>query len=224
MKSAKKQPKKQTNISSFFAVKPKSAQDSEPKTVSAATAAANGSSLAENAKENLVADRAFPSPRDEPPVKRAKHAQPAEDLTEDLSPGSPRQQLPKVDGSLAEALEDGEIPMDIDASAELDWTELDGSTSGPSEAGPSSGPVPRSAIPHRDPDMHQRFQNKLVVGRGNYKRGSSEAQEAQRTQLASSSGAKPKYTPLELQVVDLKRRYPGVLLIVEVVRTHSRGS
>ena len=29
---------------------------------------------------------------------------------------------------------------------------------------------------------------------------------------------KPKYTPLELQIVDLKDRHPGVLLIVEVTR------
>lgn len=57
------------------------------------------------------------------------------------------------------------------------------------------------------PDAHQRFQNKLVTGVGNRKHPDS------------STIVPQKHTPLELQVVDLKKRHPGVLLAIEVQPT-----
>ncbi|KAL0026611.1 hypothetical protein WJX77_010338 [Trebouxia sp. C0004] len=61
--------------------------------------------------------------------------------------------------------------------------------------------------PARVEQRHQRFQQKLVIGAGNKPEGHSKSMPAV---------TKPKYTPLELQIVDLKDRHPGVLLIVEV--------
>lgn len=65
-------------------------------------------------------------------------------------------------------------------------------------------------VPARVEQRHQRFQQKLVIGAGNKPEAHSKAMPAV---------TKPKYTPLELQIVDLKDRHPGVLLIVEVTRT-----
>lgn len=62
-------------------------------------------------------------------------------------------------------------------------------------------------VPTRTEHRHQRFQQKLVVGAGNKAQGHARGMPAV---------AKPKYTPLELQIVELKDKHPGVLLIVEV--------
>lgn len=62
-------------------------------------------------------------------------------------------------------------------------------------------------IPPRVGQRHYRFQQKLVIGAGNRNEG---------TAKATSAVTKPKYTPLELQIVDLKDKHPGILLIVEV--------
>lgn len=74
----------------------------------------------------------------------------------------------------------------------------------PSTAVPQ--PAKLAAGPKQAPtkDNHQRFQNKLVHGIGNRKHGDSNTIVPQ------------KHTPLELQVVDLKQKHPGVLLAVEV--------
>ena len=68
----------------------------------------------------------------------------------------------------------------------------------------SQTPVP-ARIEHR----HQRFQQKLVIGAGNKPEGPARGMPAV---------TKPKYTPLELQIVELKDKHPGVLLIVEVTK------
>ena len=64
----------------------------------------------------------------------------------------------------------------------------------------------QSQVPSQVDRRHQRFQQKLVLGAGN---------------KAATRGApavtKAKYTPLEMQVVELKDKHPGVLLIVEVL-------
>lgn len=62
-------------------------------------------------------------------------------------------------------------------------------------------------VPPRVGQRHHRFQQKLVIGAGNKHEG---------TAKAMSAVIKPKYTPLELQIVDLKDKHPGILLIVEV--------
>ena len=70
-----------------------------------------------------------------------------------------------------------------------------------------TAPAAETAIPARVEQRHQRFQQKLVVGAGN---------KAERNARGVPAAVKPKYTPLELQIVELRERHPGVLLIVEV--------
>jgi hypothetical protein len=64
-----------------------------------------------------------------------------------------------------------------------------------------------SAIPSRVPARQLKAQRKLVE---------SERQEQQSAAAAAGRADKPKYTPLEQQVVALKQQHPGVLLVVEV--------
>ncbi|CAK9160960.1 unnamed protein product [Ilex paraguariensis] len=64
-------------------------------------------------------------------------------------------------------------------------------------------PIP----PQSDPTLHQRFLNKLLEP-------SHDLLEPCSTSKPSISN--PKYTPLEQQVVELKAKYPDVLLMVEV--------
>jgi DNA mismatch repair protein MSH3 len=66
-------------------------------------------------------------------------------------------------------------------------------------------PSSRSAasIPARHAGRHLRFQQKL-------------ARPSPKEPAAGESAPKQPFTPLELQIVDLKRRHPGVLLVVEV--------
>lgn len=70
-------------------------------------------------------------------------------------------------------------------------------------------------IPSRVGHRHQRFQQKLVVGAGNKTEGNVRG---------TAAVTKPKYTPLELQIVELKDKHPGILLIVEVCSSTSRLS
>lgn len=67
-------------------------------------------------------------------------------------------------------------------------------------------------IPSRIGHRHQRFQQKLVVGAGN---------KAEANVRGTAAVTKPKYTPLELQIVELKDKHPGILLIVEVCSSTS---
>ncbi|MQM14848.1 hypothetical protein Taro_047786 [Colocasia esculenta] len=63
------------------------------------------------------------------------------------------------------------------------------------------------AVPPFNPSLHQRFLDKLMEP----STPSSASLHAARTPVRN-----PKYTPLEQQVVELKARYPDVLLMVEV--------
>ena len=67
-------------------------------------------------------------------------------------------------------------------------------------------------IPCRIGHRHQRFQQKLVIGAGNRAAGKA---------TGAAAVTKPKYTPLELQIVELKDKHPGILLIVEVCSSSS---
>ena len=66
------------------------------------------------------------------------------------------------------------------------------------------------SVPARVEQRHQRFQQKLVMGAGN-----RTYRETQKLDAIT----KPKYTPLELQIIELKEKHPGVLLVVEVSST-----
>lgn len=68
----------------------------------------------------------------------------------------------------------------------------------------------QTQVPARVEHRHQRFQQKLVIGAGNKPEGPARGMPAV---------TKPKYTPLELQIVELKDKHPGVLLIVEVTKS-----
>ncbi|XP_073315193.1 DNA mismatch repair protein MSH3 isoform X3 [Primulina huaijiensis] len=65
----------------------------------------------------------------------------------------------------------------------------------------------RPFLPLPDPTLHQKFLRKLLEPSGDHL-------EPSRANNAQSS--KLNYTPLETQVVELKRRYPDVLLMIEV--------
>ena len=64
----------------------------------------------------------------------------------------------------------------------------------------------------RNEALYGRFQQKLVHGNATRKRGNSDdAAPKSEVQLGTQ-----KLTPMEQQIVELKRKYPGILLIVEV--------
>ena len=69
-----------------------------------------------------------------------------------------------------------------------------------------AGSAPQHPPPR--PGSHQRFQNKLVLGIGNRKAAGRDSIVPQ------------KHTPLELQVVLLKKQHAGVLLAIEVSPMH----
>ena len=76
----------------------------------------------------------------------------------------------------------------------------------PSETGGSDPPEHSSraaSIPARHSGRHMRFQQKL-------------ARPSTKEPAAGDAPPKQPFTPLELQIVDLKRRHPGVLLVIEV--------
>ena len=61
-----------------------------------------------------------------------------------------------------------------------------------------------AAVPPRQVARHIRLQHKLVENEG---------RRSRRSEVPSEPG---KFTPLELQVIELRKRYPDVLLIIEV--------
>ncbi|XP_058205866.1 DNA mismatch repair protein MSH3 isoform X2 [Rhododendron vialii] len=70
---------------------------------------------------------------------------------------------------------------------------------------PTSSPSKTPRLSSPDPSLHQKFLNKLLEPTEDL------ASSSQKNPLSN-----PKYTPLEQQVVDLKEKYPDVLLMVEV--------
>ncbi|GAB4814960.1 hypothetical protein N2152v2_002006 [Parachlorella kessleri] len=87
------------------------------------------------------------------------------------------------------------------------------SSGGSTVVGGGAHPSTR-AIPGRDPARHARMQSKLVG------RAAPSMHLEGDTPVDSNTGSGPastaKLTPLEQQVVELKRQYPDVLLIIEV--------
>mmetsp|Transcript_23727 Transcript_23727/g.51829 ORF Transcript_23727/g.51829 Transcript_23727/m.51829 type:complete len:244 (+) Transcript_23727:141-872(+) len=88
-------------------------------------------------------------------------------------------------------------------------------------------------VPPSDPEQHARFQKKLtwqdLSRRGRSRRGEdgerNENDEASGDASAGAKGSDSKDTPLEKQVVELKRKHPGVLLLIEVgYKYHCYGS
>ncbi|KAL7146352.1 hypothetical protein ABFS83_06G034900 [Erythranthe nasuta] len=69
-------------------------------------------------------------------------------------------------------------------------------------------PTYEPIIPLPDPTLHQKFLNKLLEP-------SQDLLEPSRISNFTQA-SNPKYTPLEQQVVELKARYPDVLLMIEV--------
>ena len=88
-------------------------------------------------------------------------------------------------------------------------------------------------LPPSDPDQHARFQKKLTWNdlsrRGRSRRGDdgerNEDDETGEDASAGPKGGDTKDTPLEKQVVELKKKHPGVLLLIEVgYKYHCYGS
>ncbi|KAM0945139.1 putative DNA mismatch repair protein MutS/MSH [Dioscorea sansibarensis] len=69
---------------------------------------------------------------------------------------------------------------------------------------PTRAPKRPRLIPNSNPSLHQRFLNKLFEP-------SNPSSESSKPNAGG-----PKYTPLELQILDLKSKHPDVLLMVEV--------
>ncbi|KAG0589041.1 hypothetical protein KC19_2G287300 [Ceratodon purpureus] len=71
------------------------------------------------------------------------------------------------------------------------------------------GPYNETVIPAVDPARHRKFVSKLLAR-------NDESATEEELRYGKPPAGKPTYTPLELQVVELKERYPDVLLMVEV--------
>ena len=88
-------------------------------------------------------------------------------------------------------------------------------------------------VPQSNPDQHERFQKKLtwqdLSRRGRARKGEdaekNENDEADGDADAGPKASGTKDTPLEKQVVELKKKHPGVLLLIEVgYKYHCYGS
>ncbi|KAK4571663.1 hypothetical protein RGQ29_030181 [Quercus rubra] len=90
-------------------------------------------------------------------------------------------------------------------SKRLRSSQLSSSNPKPSKL-PKLSPHTQNPIPNPNPSLHQKFLDKLLEP------SPTRLEQTPKTQ----SSCKTKYTPLEQQVVELKDRYPDVLLMVEV--------
>lgn len=78
-----------------------------------------------------------------------------------------------------------------------------------SQAASLSAASLEAVIPDRNPHRHAAAQRKLVGGGASWNTGSE--------RNVGVVKETKKYTPLEQQVVKLKKQYPGVILIIEVM-------
>uniref|UniRef100_A0A803M0F0 DNA mismatch repair protein MSH3 n=1 Tax=Chenopodium quinoa TaxID=63459 RepID=A0A803M0F0_CHEQI len=72
-------------------------------------------------------------------------------------------------------------------------------------------PIP--SFPDSNPALHQKFLQKLLEPSDDVLEASMKKPQPH---LKEQQTSKPKYTPLELQVVELKNKYPDILLMIEV--------
>jgi hypothetical protein len=90
-------------------------------------------------------------------------------------------------------------------------------------AAPPSPPLPPLEIPASDAARHSHFAEKLSLG---LPRRNGAARDAlvgvPLSEYGRDAGPAGPYTPLERQIVALKRAHPGVLLLIEV-RSSARG-
>ncbi|XP_057527766.1 DNA mismatch repair protein MSH3 [Amaranthus tricolor] len=70
---------------------------------------------------------------------------------------------------------------------------------------------PISSFPNSNPTLHQKFLQKLLEPSDDVLEASMKGQTLKESHIVN-----PKYTPLEQQVVELKNKYPDVLLMIEV--------
>ena len=119
-----------------------------------------------------------------------------------LSRNTSQQQAPNPVNSTGR---EADVPADTSQPIVVDHDVLAVPASDSNHAQPQQ--PSQHSVPARVEQRHQRFQQKLVMGAGN--RTYRETQKL-------NAITKPKYTPLELQIVELKEKHSGVLLIVEV--------
>ena len=114
----------------------------------------------------------------------------------------PRKRLRLDSGHCAEVIT---LEDDSDAQAEVPSSSAQHQPAPPHTSGSDTAQhSTRSAsIPARHAGRHMRFQQKL-------------ARPSPKEPVPGDAAPKQPFTPLELQIVDLKRQHPGVLLVVEV--------
>ena len=188
MKASNNPEKSQRSIASFF-FKPK-----------AGTTSQNGQP---KQQQRVLGEK---QPAQGPPLvapgkrqRRSPHEPPAQEKAVHL----PRSTSSNLPSPAASSLPDQPFKAEVasQASVRASNTPMQPTGTAPTYTMPTQFP---GRIEHR----HQRFQQKLVVGAGN------KAEQGHARGMPAVT--KPKYTPLELQIVELKDKHPGVLLIVEV--------
>mmetsp|Transcript_18799 Transcript_18799/g.52391 ORF Transcript_18799/g.52391 Transcript_18799/m.52391 type:complete len:1108 (-) Transcript_18799:16-3339(-) len=204
---------KQTGISRFFSKAPKKGRGDDVKTPPEGKGTTPGFPVAQPNGQRVEANL---------PAGAGKRPQPAVDGAS----------LPPQQEALKRARTDSSTNREENPTTSVDLTvspcpdsshsheELCGSADGDKPAVPSAAAGPKGnregapGIPARDSSKHAALQKKLVdngmVGQESSRPGKGSAD--------GTTGPLPgaKLTPLEQQVVELKRKYPGVILLVEV--------
>jgi len=137
------------------------------------------------------------SPPEDSPRKDENHT--SNRSAADAEPARKRLRLSKP-GAEVITLDD-----DSDAQEEMPHSpaQHEAAPSQPGDGNPTSHSSRAASIPARHSGRHMRFQQKL-------------ARPSTKEPVAGDAPPKQPFTPLELQIVDLKRRHPGVLLVIEV--------
>lgn len=187
--------KGQKPISSFFFSLPSKRQDRSVLQSSAPSVDANGRSTSRIGKEQQTTAGAQNSG---PPAKRLRLSEPAIDSHHPVQPH---------DAFHASIKDESKPDSDLPTASRAGGSAESRQTGPPHGVGQYRRSQKCGKVPAHDPHVrHERFQNKLVLGLASgLDRG------------RSSQGIVPqKPTPLEEQVFELKRKHPGVLLMIEV--------
>ncbi len=192
MKSAKKR-NVQPSIASFLFSKPK-----QP-----ATAKESAPASTQTPVLSEVQASSLPTKPSGPPLKKQRVSPPSSNGHAPAAPASEVHTTTTMPahGASSDSADASKAssPMAVESISQ----QPSGSTSGCMEI---DNPPHQAAeaIPPRQGVRHSRLQHKLVENEG------------RRSRKSDATGEAGKFTPLELQVNDLKKQYPDVLLIIEV--------
>nr|XP_021842365.1 DNA mismatch repair protein MSH3 [Spinacia oleracea] len=97
----------------------------------------------------------------------------------------------------------------------LKSSEFNNSNKKPKLSPHTQNPIP--SFPNSNPTLHHKFLQKLLEPTDDVLEGvESSLKKPQQQQQQQTHTSKTKYTPLEQQVVELKSKYPDILLMIEV--------